>query len=121
VVGAGVTCSAAALLLAAGDTLDFILGAGADGSAVGNHTTLDATINLHMLITSWSYDGPTHAMTLNFAGVPGLTYRVQFTESLTPPIEWTDIATNTAPADGQFSVTDDTALAPVVFYRAMSP
>jgi len=121
VVGTGVTYSATARWLAAGDTLDFILGPGADGSAAGNHSTLDATIKLVTLVTTWAYDPPTHTMTLNLAGVPGLTYRVQSTENFTPPVLWTDIATNTAAADGRFSVTDAAAPAPGRFYRAVHP
>ena len=72
-------------------------------------------------IVSWRYDAANHAMTLNFAGIPGRLYRVQFTESLVLPVVWTDFATNQAPPGGLFSVTDTNAFTPNRFYRTCSP
>jgi hypothetical protein len=72
-------------------------------------------------IVSWRYDSPSHTMTLNFAGIPGRTYLLQFTESLALPVRWTDFSTNTAPVNGLFSVSDTNAVTPNRFYRSRSP
>lgn len=222
VVGSGVSHSETSLLLEAGDTLDFIIGPGADNVATGNHSTLIATISLnttnhppvpgvHTLgaevntpasiaisklllhdnepdgdplsiiavsptstnggsvvlgftditytpavdyvgadaftytlsddrgatalatvevtvtpnpspsITSWSFDGTNHIAVVNFAGIPGLTYQILFTESLNPPVNWQMIGIQTAAPNGLFSVTNSAALTTNGFYRSVCP
>ena len=222
VIGSGVNYSETSLLLDAGDTLDFIIGPGADNIATGNHSTLIATISLnttnhppvpgvHTLgtevntpasiaisklllhdsdpdgdplsiiavsptstnsgsvvlgltditytpplnyvgadvftytlsddrgatalatvqvtvatsqspnITRWDYDSASHTLIVGFTGIPRLTYRIQFTESLSPPVDWQLIGTQTAAPNGQFSVTNTTALTTNGFYRSVYP
>jgi autotransporter-associated beta strand protein len=57
--------------------------------------------------------------TVQFAGTPGFTYRIQRATSLTGP--WTDINTNTAPANGFVIYQDTTAPAGDAFYRTVTP
>ena len=57
-----------------------------------------------------------------FIGVPGRTYRVQYTTSLTAPYAWQDFsppAAFTAPAGGVFSHTDVAPSGAARFYRAI--
>jgi len=48
---------------------------------------------------------PGGRLSARFAGVPGRHYRVQASDTLTPPIPWSEIACGTAGSDGQFVVT----------------
>ena len=65
---------------------------------------------------------PNASMSLNFAGAPNYTYRVQSTTNLTPPSTWQTISTNTAAADGTWQVIDTNASSiPAQFYRAVTP
>ncbi len=51
------------------------------------------------------------------AGIPGRSYRLQITGSLTSPVTWTNLgAVQVAPANGQMTFTDATPAAPG-FYR----
>lgn len=64
------------------------------------------TLNL-ISITFDSAPGATDA-TLRFASLPGETYVVQYTDSLTEPVKWTTLGT--APTtDGVFQIVDPTA------------
>ncbi len=49
---------------------------------------------------------PNGTLQMNFAGVAGYTYLIQVTTSLTPPITWVNVSTNTADINGQFNFTD---------------
>ena len=55
--------------------------------------------------------------TLSFASLPGFSYTVQYTDSLTPPIAWTTLGTATT-TNGVFKIMDATARnASQRFYR----
>jgi hypothetical protein len=57
--------------------------------------------------------------TLRFASLPGSSYMVQYTDSLTPPVTWTTLGTATT-TNGVFEITDPTARnASQRFYRIM--
>ncbi len=57
---------------------------------------------------------------LNFVGIPGRTYRVQFTTSVSLPAPWTDLSgVLTAAASGRFTFTDFNPPSPVRMYRAI--
>lgn len=56
---------------------------------------------------------------VQFASTPGYTYRIQRATSLTGP--WTDITTNTAPANGFVTYQDTSAPAGTAFYRTVTP
>ncbi len=61
--------------------------------------------------------------TLTFVGVPGNSYRVQYTISISPPYAWQEFsppAVFTAPANGVFSYTDVNPGNPVRLYRTVS-
>ena len=222
VIGSGVSYAGTSLLLAAGDTLDFIIGPGADNAPTGNHSTLIASVSLnttnrppvpgvHTLgtvlntpasillskllqhdddpdgdplailavsptstqggtvvlgptditytpphnyvgsdaftytlsddrggtaqatvavtvtdnrapsITGWSHDSAHQTLIINFTGLPGLTYRILFTESLSAPVDWQPAGTLTAGPNGQFSVTNTIPLTHNGFYRSVYP
>jgi hypothetical protein len=56
---------------------------------------------------------------LTCAGTPGVTYYIQATTSLTPPIQWTVVSTNVAGTNGQFQFMDSgCSNYPARFYRA---
>jgi hypothetical protein len=58
---------------------------------------------------------------VTFVGIPGRTYRIQATDSLSPAA-WTTLDTATPAANGLYQFTDlDTASHPVRFYRSLSP
>ncbi len=57
--------------------------------------------------------------TLSFASLPGFSYTVQYTDSLTPPITWTTLGTATT-TNGVFKIVDSTARnANQRFYRTI--
>lgn len=58
---------------------------------------------------------------LNFAGIPGVTYTVQYTASLAGTPAWTDLATVTAGANGLFTYRDVNPPPPSRFYRTLVP
>ncbi|MGN6555120.1 MAG: LamG-like jellyroll fold domain-containing protein [Verrucomicrobiota bacterium] len=60
------------------------------------------------------------SVTLNFTGIPGYSYRVQFTTNLTPPVVWQNISTNTADGTGAWQFTDTNAVNSAAgFYRSL--
>lgn len=57
--------------------------------------------------------------TLGFASLPGFSYTVQYTDSLTPPVTWTTLGTATT-TNGVFKIVDPTARnATQRFYRTI--
>jgi hypothetical protein len=59
---------------------------------------------------------------LTLEGISGETYHIQATPTLSPPIPWAVIGTNTAGTDGLSQFIDtDTSLYPVRFYRSVKP
>jgi hypothetical protein len=56
--------------------------------------------------------------TLNFQGIPGYQYILQFTTNVTPPVVWQNITTNTAAGNGLTQFIDTRATNhPAAFYR----
>ncbi|HEY1790868.1 MAG TPA: hypothetical protein VGJ73_22160, partial [Verrucomicrobiae bacterium] len=56
--------------------------------------------------------------TLNFTGIPGYEYILQYATNVTPPVVWQNITTNTASANGACQFTDTGATNhPDAFYR----
>ncbi len=67
------------------------------------------------------YAQPDGSVLLVFAGIPGWTYRIQYADTL-PPVNWTDLSTNTADAQGFYQFIDVRPTdAPSRFYRSVSP
>jgi hypothetical protein len=61
---------------------------------------------------------PVGNLQLRFAGIPNRRYRLQATLSITPPVEWTNLAELRATAAGQVLFTDTNAPStPIRFYR----
>lgn len=61
---------------------------------------------------------PVGNLQLRFAGIPNRRYRLQATLSITPPVEWTNLAELRATAAGQVLFTDTNApSSPTRFYR----
>jgi hypothetical protein len=59
-------------------------------------------------------------VTITFAGTPGGQYVVQATVDLTL-VEWTNVSTNTAATDGQWTFTDSMTTHSKRFYRSAKP
>jgi hypothetical protein len=55
--------------------------------------------------------------TIRFAGIPGFTYHMERTTSLTAPVSWTDLGTIVVPANGIADYVDSAAPAGSAFYR----
>jgi hypothetical protein len=67
------------------------------------------------------YLQPNGSVLLVFAGIPNWTYRIQYADTL-PPVNWTDLSTNTADALGVYQYTDTPPPnSPSRFYRSVSP
>ena len=74
------------------------------GTATGN-----------VLVQVMTATGPSHNFTIHiqpdgsvllaFAGIPNWTYRIQYADTL-PPVNWTDLSTNTADALGAYQFID---------------
>lgn len=61
-------------------------------------------------------------MVLTLEGISGETYHIQATPTLTSPIPWAVIGTNTAGTDGLSQFIDtETPLQPIRFYRSVKP
>jgi hypothetical protein len=58
-------------------------------------------------------------VTVTLAGTPGARYVVQAATTLTRPITWANLATNTAGTDGRWTLTDSTTNSPLRFYRGV--
>lgn len=59
---------------------------------------------------------------IGFTGVPGRTYRVQFTDRIEPELaNWQTLQTVTADAAGNFEIIDPAPLPPQRFYHVVSP
>ncbi|HVV73803.1 MAG TPA: hypothetical protein VHI52_20230, partial [Verrucomicrobiae bacterium] len=52
-------------------------------------------------------------------GIPGNTYQVDYTTSLTPPVTWTPLATVTLAAPSQFVVDSGSPMSNNRFYRVV--
>jgi hypothetical protein len=101
------------------DAFTFTVSDGHGGTASG--TVLVTVSNGQSFnIVSYAYDSGAGTMTVTFAGIPGYTYRVQYATTLTPPANWTDLSTNTAPPDGLWQVVDP-AGSMSRFYRTVYP
>jgi hypothetical protein len=59
-------------------------------------------------------------LTVAFAGTPGAEYVVQACSDLSS-LSWTNVSTNTAAADGQWTFTDSTTGQLMRFYRVATP
>jgi hypothetical protein len=64
---------------------------------------------------------PDGSVRMIFNGAPNVTYRVQGTESLSPP-DWQDLATMTADPFGTYIYTDWPATnGPARYFRSVTP
>jgi hypothetical protein len=59
--------------------------------------------------------------TIRFGGTPGVSYKVEATTNLVPPIAWTILSTNTPGANGEWTISAQTAETAQRFYRAGVP
>lgn len=100
--------------------LSFATGAGnySGGNAVV-FAVSGAYINQQDSFTDLTKNG-NGSMTLNFQGIPGYQYLMQFTTNLTPPIAWQTISTNTAASNGLWQFTHTGATNHIDgFYRSV--
>jgi hypothetical protein len=105
----------------AAGSFTYTLSDGAGGTATGNVTvnvTVDDTQSKNTTKIETLPDG---SRKVSFAGIPGVSYRVQSTESLSEPITWTTRATISADLVGAFQFTDPPPLPATRFYRSISP
>jgi len=90
----------------------------------GGSGTVNVTIAADPAGTNYnfvSYTVVDNHPSLTFAGVPGYSYVIQGTGSLSGTPTWTNVTTITAPSDGLFTYTDPGVTLPAtVFYRAIN-
>ncbi|HEX4265007.1 MAG TPA: MBG domain-containing protein [Verrucomicrobiae bacterium] len=102
------------------DSFTYTIADGHGGSATGTVTVAimtDNGLSSNLSITSLG----NHQYRIDGNGIPGRTYRLQYTDS-TNPFIWQDLAGGSLIADslGQFQFTD-TSTAEVRFYRSVNP
>ncbi len=106
--------------LATTDTFSYTAGDGLGGTSTAIITvqpTNDVAATANLVKT----DLGNGSFQLRAQGIPGLAYRLQYSESLLTPV-WQSLSTNTAGANGALSHLDTPPLgAPARFYRAISP
>ncbi len=93
----------------------------------GQGGTANGTVNVNIIVDNSTAQNITKIETLGdgskrltFGGIPGRSYRVQSTDSLTPAT-WVDRTTVVADAQGKLQFTDPIPLPPTRFYRSVSP
>jgi uncharacterized repeat protein (TIGR03803 family) len=64
---------------------------------------------------------PDGSVTLYFLGVPNSTNVIQSTTNFTPPIDWQNVSTNVADANGAWQFTDSRNVTVTRFYRSYQP
>jgi hypothetical protein len=89
--------------------------------AISNGFGLTATATITITTTTAGGSAQTITVsggtaTINFAGIPGFQYEVQRSPDLS---NWTTLETTTAPADGVFSYTDNSAPNGSAYYRLL--
>jgi hypothetical protein len=116
-------------IISSGDWL--FLNTPADGDSFAYTITdgLEVTVGV-VTLTAAAYDGRTFNIRivadgadaiLRVYGIPGRAYQIQTTESLTPPIQWTNLgAAETAATDGLI-LRREIAPPQPRFYRAIQP
>jgi len=100
------------------DSFTYTITDGHGGSAIGTVTVavpVDNTQSQNLTIT----DLGGGSMLINGSGIPGYTYRLQYSD-VTGPFIWQDLMGVTADGTGKFSYTD-TSAAPMRFYRTVYP
>jgi hypothetical protein len=102
------------------DSFTYTISDGRGGSATTNvHVVVAAGGSQN--ISSVVHDSGAGTVTVTFAGIPGYTYRVQYTTELTPPVTWSDFSTNTVPPGGLFQITDTVGGTTNRYYRTVFP
>ncbi|HWY74753.1 MAG TPA: cadherin-like domain-containing protein, partial [Verrucomicrobiae bacterium] len=84
----------------------------ADGWGGTNFQTVNIAVTLSTNAApsiTLATGNPNGTFTLRFAGAPGTAYILQTTESFSPPVQWSPVATNTAGGDGTWQFTDTQA------------
>jgi hypothetical protein len=61
---------------------------------------------------------PNGSFTLSFRGTVGSTNIVQSASRLVPPIDWQNVSTNIADANGLWQLTESSSTNPTRFYRS---
>jgi hypothetical protein len=79
------------------------------------------SVNVQKPATVGIKDNGDGYVTVSFSGTSGALYIVQAKSDLAPATAWTNVSTNLAGTDGQWSFTDSMADHPIRFYRAMAP
>jgi hypothetical protein len=79
------------------------------------------SVNVQKPATVGIKDNGDGYVTVSFSGTPGALYIVKAKSDLAPATAWTNVSTNLAGTDGQWSFTDSMADHPIRFYRAMAP
>jgi hypothetical protein len=99
------------------------LGATATATVTVNVDPAPAPVNATQIALEPTQGGSGAQARVTFAELAGRTYRVQYTDSLAPPIVWTHLYTATAGADGRFEIVDPlpSPRPPQRFYRAVYP
>jgi VCBS repeat-containing protein len=108
----------------AADTFTYTVADPHGASATG---TVSVSVNLvdlpqrQPVIEVQAAPGGGRQVRATFKGLPGRTYRVEFTNSVGAAVNWQTLATSTADANGSFQIIDPGPLPAQRFYRAVYP
>jgi hypothetical protein len=100
----------------AGDSFTYTITDGHGGNATGTVTVTVIPGKETARIESL----PDGAKKISFAGIIGMSYKVQSSDTLAPG-SWVDRTTLTAGGQGEFSFTDPVPLPALRFYRCTAP
>jgi hypothetical protein len=103
------------------DTFTYTISDGHGGNAVGTVTVnikTDQNPGSSQIGSIQNLGSSIYRIT--FGGIPGRTYTIQYTDSLTVPITWQTLGTATAGSTGTI-IFDDNSGSPLRFYRTVYP
>lgn len=103
------------------DSYTYTISDGNGGTAVGtvNVTVVDSSGVSPNIVVPASYAGGKFSVT--FAGIPGVTYTVEYATTLPPTSDWNKLKNVTAGDDGLFVVEDAANESPSRYYRTVWP
>ena len=119
-LGGGVASITTAQLPPGSNTVTAVYAGSTNFQGSTNSLVQVVTLYLQTPSTLGAKNNGNGTVTITFAGTPGGRYVVQATAILAP-VEWTNVSTNTAATDGQWTFTDSMTTHSQRFYRSAKP